>query len=208
MQIVAISDTHGSHRELKLPKGDMLIHAGDMCVGRHFETKTVSDFNNWMGEQDFEYKICIAGNHDYPFEEQGREAQALMTKCIYLEDDFVIFGGLKIYGSPWQPRFNDWAFNLNRGAEIKRKWDLITDDVDVLITHGPPYMTLDMSKGGDYCGCQDLLDAIARVKPKLHIFGHIHEGYGIVEGPTTFINASSLDADYELTNDPIVVDVS
>jgi len=90
----------------------------------------------------------------------------------------VIIEGVKFYGSPWQPRFFDWAFNLDRGEEIKKKWDLIPMDTDVLITHGPPYGILDLTHEGEKVGCEELMKAVLRVQPKIHIFGHIHEAYG------------------------------
>jgi hypothetical protein len=87
---------------------------------------------------------------------------------------------LSVYGAPWQPEFYDWAYNLPRGgSELKEKWGMIPDNTDVLITHGPPHGLLDAAMDGFLCGCEELLEAVTtRVKPRLHIFGHIHEGYG------------------------------
>ncbi len=100
--------------------------------------------------------------------------------------------GVRFYGSPWQPWFYDWAFNLERGPEIRAKWDLIPEGIDVLITHGPPYGIGDLIARSDNAGCQDLLEVVEKIKPKVHVFGHIHEDYGITSnGVTTYINASS-----------------
>ncbi|MCD4691221.1 hypothetical protein K8S17_07150 [bacterium] len=117
-------------------------------------------------------------------------------------------GGVTFYGSPWQPSFMDWAFNLERGPELRAKWDLIPDGVDVLITHGPPADHGDMTVRGPAVGCVDLLDAVRRTRPRLHIFGHIHEGAGVTESDgITFANASSVTARYEPVNPAVVVDL-
>ena len=120
----------------------------------------------------------------------------------------MIIDGVKFYGSPWQPWFYDWAFNLERGPEIRAKWDLIPEDTDVLITHGPPYGIGDLTFQKDHAGCQDLLKAVERLKPRTHIFGHIHERYGInsIDG-TTFINASSFNHNYHRFNEPVIFDL-
>ena len=90
-------------------------------------------------------------------------------------------GALRIFGSPWQPWFHDWAFNLQRGPALAEKWALIPDGVDVLVTHGPPAEILDRTVHGEEVGCRDLRDALERVRPRLHLFGHIHEAHGRLE---------------------------
>lgn len=205
MKLVAISDTHNKHCELKVPSGDILIHAGDFS--RKGSLEDLADFNQWLGELPHKYKILIAGNHDFCFQNHAKEARSLLTNAIYLEDSCEIIEGIKIYGSPWQPWFFNWAFNLKRGQEIAAKWALIPEDTKVVITHGPPYGILDKTKTGVIVGCEELLKKIEFIQPKYHIFGHIHEGYGVqIQGKTTFINASSCDASYRLINPPIVVD--
>ena len=197
MKIVCLSDTHMEHEQLAVPDGDVLIHAGDSTYrGAVPELVRV---NAWLGTLPHRHKIIIAGNHDWLFETDPSLAESLMTNAIYLRDSATSIAGVKFYGAPWQPWFMDWAFNLQRGAEIKRKWDLIPTDTDVLITHGPPQGILDIVP--DYrtgldinVGCEELAPAIARVKPKLHIFGHIHEGYGQLERDgVTYINAANCD---------------
>jgi predicted phosphodiesterase len=132
----------------------------------------------------------------------------------YLQDSEVTIDGLRIWGSPWQPEFYDWAFNLPRGDALKEKWDLIPAGIDILVTHGPPRGKLDMtySYAGfprDEVGCWDLARAVARIKPKVHVFGHIHVGYGVVEeNGTTFVNPSSCDDNYDATQDPIVLEIN
>ncbi len=137
MRLVCISDTHSQHDDIDLiPDGDVLIHAGD-CLGRGsiFE---LEDFDYWLGELPHPTKILIAGNHDWCFQTRPNEARKLVTNAIYLEDSGVTIGGLKFWGSPITPTFRNWAFNRDRGPDIAKHWDLIPDDTDVLVTHGPP----------------------------------------------------------------------
>lgn len=206
MKIICISDTHSLHRHLTIPEGDVLIHAGDLS-GRG-ELGVVEDFNNWIGALPHKHKIVIAGNHDFCFEREAEKAEKLLTNCTYLRDSELVIDGIKFYGSPWQPEFFNWAFNLKRGAEIREKWDLIPEDTDILITHGPPYGYRDQTMSGQKVGCQDLLERIEEIQPKYHIFGHIHEAYGIERNEqTTFINASSCDLSYRPVNQSVIIEL-
>jgi Icc-related predicted phosphoesterase len=211
MRIVCISDTHSHHDEIVVPDGDMLIHSGDATWRGGIEE--IADFNRWLGTLDHRHKIFVAGNHDWLFETSPGAAEGLLTNATYLRDSSVSIDGLKIYGSPWQPAFMDWAFNLRRGDEIKRKWDLIPNDVDILITHGPPFGILDavpnrLTDVAECLGCEELIKATTRIKPRLHVFGHIHEGYGMIQlGDTKFVNASICDVAYRPSNAPVVIDL-
>ncbi|MHA1167382.1 MAG: metallophosphatase domain-containing protein [Candidatus Hodarchaeales archaeon] len=203
MKLIAIADTHGLHRSLEIPDGDVLIHAGDLT--RHGTLDDVREFNDFLGTLPHSHKIVITGNHDFCFEKDREACEELLTNCIYLQDQEVIIDGIKFYGSPWQPWFYDWAFNLQRGPEIRAKWELIPKDTDVLITHGPPYGIGDVTFQKEHAGCEDLLEIVERTKPAVHIFGHIHEGYGITSnGTTTFINASSYNHNYQAINQPVI----
>jgi Icc-related predicted phosphoesterase len=215
VKIVAISDTHGKHQNLVLPEGDILIHAGDVSsMGKESEIK---DFFNWFSKTDFTYKILIAGNHDFYFEKISHNTKALEelipANVIYLNDSGVEIENLKgttfrIWGSPIQPWFYNWAFNRYRGEDIKRHWDKIPQNIDILITHGPAYGILDKTTRNENVGCEDLLEKIKEVKPKFHICGHIHEAYGgIKQSDTEFINASVLDENYNLRNQPVVFEI-
>jgi hypothetical protein len=115
---------------------------------------------------------------------------------------------IKIWGSPWQPEFHNWAFNLPRGEKLKEKWDMIPTDVDILVTHGPAFGKLDFVPYDRVnVGCEDLLSRIQEIKPKIHLCGHIHEGFGYVfDGNTHYINAAVLNGRYEFRNKPITVD--
>lgn len=199
MKFTVISDTHNKHSSLSLGSGDVLLHCGDFS-GRG-TSQQIIQFNEWINRQDFKYKIVIAGNHDFMFENDPQTAQSLLTDVIYLQDSYVEIDGIKIYGSPWQPWFYDWAFNLQRGKELADKWALIPEDTDILLTHGPPWGIGDMTSRGERAGCEDLLERVQKIEPKYHCFGHIHEDSGQWEiGKTTFINASICDLAYNPTN--------
>lgn len=207
MKIVCISDTHTKHKEVILPKGDLLIHAGDVSwVGSEPQ---LIDFFKWFDNQDFKHKIFIAGNHDLMFERNPTQAQSLIPKSIiYLEESSVTIEGIKIYGTPITPYFFNWAFNRYPGQDIEQHTRKIPNDTDILISHGPPYGILDANAKGEHCGCPSLLSKVQEVKPKLLICGHIHEGYGRQKnGKSLFINASLLDHRYDYKNPPVVVEL-
>lgn len=209
-RIVLLSDTHNSNEQISVPDGDILIHAGDATNRGTFDE--IYPFDYWFSSLPHKHKIFVAGNHDWLFETYPEQARNQITEAIYLQDSFVEIEGLKIYGSPWQPRFFDWAFNLNRGAELAEKWKLIPNDIDVLITHGPPFGILDETPRGDLAGCEELRKRVEEIaqfgRLKLHVFGHIHFGYGATEKfGVRFVNASNCDEDYLPTNLPIVIDL-
>jgi Icc-related predicted phosphoesterase len=200
MRIVCISDTHGVIPPMEIPDGDVLIHAGDITnIGKLWD---VTAFNDWIGALPHKHKVVIAGNHDWCFERDD-QARKLLTNCTYLQDEQTVIDGLVFYGSPWQPRFLKWAFNLD--DDIKDKWAMIPDNTDILITHGPPHGTLDKTADdGLYVGCKHMKARITDLDLKLHVFGHIHEGYG---RRGNAVNASMMTLRYAPVNKPIVVDV-
>jgi len=214
MRIVCLSDTHNCNEQIAVPDGDLLIHAGDATsTGTEDQIRR---FNAWFSGLPHRRKVFIAGNHDWLFEKNNERARALLDRSItYLQDSSVEIDGLKIYGSPWQPRFFDWAFNLNRGPEMAEKWKLIPDDTDILVTHGPPNGILDSVPrvwGDELTGCEELRSKVDRLavigRLKLHVFGHIHCGYGTtVENGVRFVNASTCDEGYDPIQPPIVVDL-
>lgn len=208
MRFLALSDTHGEHRLLKnLPDADVIIHAGD--VSKDGSERSVMDFLTWFSHLNYSYKIFIAGNHDFFFERQDESyiRKILPKNIIYLNDGEITIKGVKIWGSPVTPRFFNWAFNRDRGKEINRHWDLIPPDTDIVITHGPPKGCLD-NIGDESVGCLDLLERVMEIKPKVHVFGHIHEGYGTSEiNDVRYINASVLDDHYAVRNRPVLFNV-
>lgn len=207
MRIVCLSDTHNCNEEIDVPGGDILIHSGDATIRGTIDEIVL--FNEWFAKLPHKHKIFVAGNHDWLFETNPKLAQSLLdTNINYLQDSFVEIEDLKIYGAPWQPWFFDWAFNLRRGEPLAEKWKLIPNDTDILITHGPPNGILDQTPAGDFAGCEELRSRVEEIKPKLHIFGHIHCGYGRAEKfSVKFVNASNCDEAYEPSNHPIVIDL-
>jgi Icc-related predicted phosphoesterase len=213
MRITFISDSHNQHKKLRgdLPGGDLLLHGGDISsMGYQHE---IREFCSWYNKQSlYDNKVFISGNHDFGFQnfpEKAREIIGEYDNIIYLQDESVNIDGVKIWGTPWQPWFYDWAFNLPRGGEeLKAKWDMIPEDTDILITHGPPFGINDVVIGRyDNLGCELLTERLKIVKPKIHIFGHIHSGRNIFEqNGTLFINASVLDEQYRYNYKPITID--
>jgi predicted phosphodiesterase len=226
MIITVISDTHTKHNYLNgdLPGGDLLIHAGDF-MNSGYRPTDITDFCKWFEVQDYDHLVFIAGNHDRMFENLPESAMEIVDsyKLIdYLQDDWIIVGDgdphdpnvktAKIYGSPWQPEFYNWAFNLPKGGkELQEKWAAIPTDTDILITHGPAQGHLDAS-GTPYnepdLGCGLLRHHFDTVfRPKIHICGHIHGGYGYkFDGQTHFFNASVLNEQYDYVNKPMTFD--
>ena len=216
-KITFISDTHTKHDKVNsfLPGGDILIHAGDL-TGRGYLNE-IDDFLKWFDKIDnYDTKIFIAGNHDFGFEDNPNQIKSLLTEyktVDYLQDDLLLVGKgdyedmVKVWGTPWQPEFHNWAFNLPRGEKLKEKWDMIPTNTDILITHGPPHGKLDYVPYSNMnVGCEELIKRVNEIKPKINVFGHIHEGYGYVfDGNTHFINAAVLNGRYEFQNKPINV---
>lgn len=217
MKIVVTSDCHGMLSSAELPDGNVLILAGDVLPNRfanpdrdaESQTNDLRDLDDFCGRLNYEHILLIAGNHDWIFE-RNRAASRDLKNITYLEDSGITIGGVKFYGSPYQPEFFSWAFNLRRsGPELERVWSLIPEDTNVLITHGPPYGILDRPFGrGEHAGCELLLKRVEEVSPRLHLFGHIHGSYGQTRvGQTLFVNASLCDERYEPVNAPVVIDL-
>ncbi len=179
MRFIVISDTHNQMSDsYKIPDGDVLIHCGDATSMGTIQE--ISRFNHWLGKLPHKHKIFVPGNHDWLFEKNPTLAREILSHATVLIDAGIEIDGLKIYGSPHQPEYYQWAFNLPRdGHELRHKWDLIPHGLDVLITHSPPYGILDTPLDYGPQGCRLLLEAIKRVKPQIHVFGHIHDGYGM-----------------------------
>lgn len=213
MRVVSMSDIHiglnfTGFKGLSIPDGDVLVIAGDICITQSL--LEIGLLDKYLATLPHHHKLIIAGNHDFPIARLGKiNAKAFFKNAIYLEDEGIEIDGLKFWGSPWQPEFFNWAFNLPRGGALAEKWHLIPDDTHVLITHGPPMGILDQTSTGESVGCQDLRKAVSRIKPLLHIFGHIHESYGVArEEGITFVNAAMCNEGYHAINPPIFVDIS
>jgi Icc-related predicted phosphoesterase len=204
MRIVCISDTHERHEQIDVPEGDALICAGDVTANGN--AAALQRFARWMQRQPHAHKILVAGNHDFCFERDG--ASLLPPEIRYLQDSGTTIGGVRVWGSPWQPRFYDWAFNLDRGPQLAAKWALIPDDTDILVTHGPPMGTLDLTPRGDRAGCEALAARLEHLRVRLHVFGHIHQGYGVIERDGRIsVNASICDEVYRPANAAVVIEL-
>jgi Icc-related predicted phosphoesterase len=206
MKIVAISDTHSKHGKVAIPECDFLIHAGDATW--RGTLPEMEDFAQWFEAQPARHKVFIPGNHELVFKENlPHSLEWVRRHCPSLHiliDQSVEIEGLKLYGSPWQPEFCNWAWNLPRGQALAEKWALIPEDVDILITHGPPYGILDATHVP--LGCEALRERLAHIRPKAHIFGHIHESYGDKRvGNTHYYNVSICDGDYRPINAVTVI---
>ncbi len=208
MIIDAISDLHGY--QPKLQGGDLLIIAGD-CTARD-TYKQMVDFLQWANSQPYDQVILVAGNHDGVLEisQAKRRINEDFRRIIYLQDQLYWYSGYAIWGSPWTPNYCDWHFMLPRGEELKNKWDMIPTYVDILVTHGPPAGVLDevQESCGRYGhqGCYELKDRLQHIRPKLHVFGHIHEGYGQLQTEhSLFVNAAIMNRQYKPVNKPVRV---
>lgn len=194
LTIVAMADTHLYHRDLVVPDGDVLVHAGDLTRGGTVEElEEAAEFLRGLPHPN---KLVIAGNHELCMESTPARARRCLEGLTYLEDEGVTIEGLRFWGSPWQPWFLDWAFNLKRGAALAEKWALVPDDTDVLITHGPPRGFGDRVRDHRREGCDDLLARIQTLQPLLHVFGHIHEDHGAWRvGRTLVANVTTSECD-------------
>jgi len=225
-RITLISDTHGKHNQLTgdLPGGDILIHAGDAMTSGYYQEEFTS-FAKWYDQLDhYEHKIFIAGNHCRLFENEPETMRGLLTgykNIDYLEDETCTLyydgyngdepeNNIRIYGSPWQPAFFDWAFNLPRnGPGLASKWEAIPDNTDILITHGPAWGYNDTTQydRNRHLGCELLRERIDVIRPKIHVVGHIHSGHGhYFDGHTHHFNASVLNERYNYANLPFTFD--
>lgn len=223
MRIVAVADTHLFHGELDVPDGDVFVHAGDLCRGG--DLAELREAAAWIADLPHRHKIVVAGNHDWSLAPCAPDApprcrsclardescagdpaaaRALLSGITYLEDAGATIDGVRFWGSPWQPAFHDWAFNLPRGEALAAVWRRIPPGTDVLVTHGPPAGIGDRSPVGGRAGCADLRARVAELAPRLHLFGHIHQDGGAWQhGATVFANVTT----WECERAPTVIDL-
>lgn len=207
LDIVAVSDLHGTLPEI--PPCDLLLIAGDICpVANHDPDYQAvwldNEFRFWLGSQPARQSAFIAGNHDFVFQDKPHRVPRDLSG-VYLQDTALAHRGLKIWGTPWQPWFHDWAFNLHE-PQLEEKWRLIPTDTDILMVHGPPHGFGDWvpdRRGARRTGSPSLLARIEEIEPRLVVFGHIHEGRGQWQlGPTTLANVTLLNERYEAVHRP------
>ena len=204
-KLVIIADTHTFHDKAVLPKGDILIHAGDLEIRNNLELQIIIE---WFESLDFKHIIWVGGNHDFYLEQLFNSSiEPIMPENVhYLMNTEITIEGIKFWGSPFSTVFGRWAF-MNHLPELKEIWNTIPSDTDIVITHSPPFGILDQCINGVSVGCPALRDKLKSIKPKYHICGHIHEAHGIYQDEyTTYINASVLNEYYKMVNDPVVIE--
>jgi Icc-related predicted phosphoesterase len=202
MKISLISDTHNAHEKLGTLSGEVLIHCGDMLNLFSPDADELENIDDWFGRQDFDLILCTGGNHDLGLQRRAKTVTNPFKNAVYLEDRSYVHEGIIFYGAPWTPELRGQAF-FKDDAELGEKWSTIPADTDVLITHTPPAGVLDVSSRGLKLGCEHLAYALQRVSPRLHCFGHVHASSGVreVDG-TQFVNASSVNSQFELVRSP------
>lgn len=194
MRVVCLSDTHDMFGDLYVPDGDVLLHGGDLS--RRGTVEEVAASAAWLRSLPHRHKVVIAGNHDFCLETE--DPRRLLAGLTYLQDEAILLDGLRIYGSPWTPAHNVWAFQHARGRAMRREWAKIPPDTQLLLTHGPPATILDQTVFGEHVGCAELLARVQEVTPLLHVFGHVHEGHGTFQsGATQFANVCNCALGYK-----------
>jgi len=206
MKIVCISDTHRYHAQVDKVHADVVVHAGDVCG--HGSVNELKSFIEWYKDYPCTHKIFVAGNHDRCLETQlNLEDDIRAAGIIYLKDSSVVIDGIEFYGTPYQPFFCNWAFNVRDVFQLREIYRQIPESTDFLITHCPPYGVMDVCRDGSV-GSSELQIELRRVSPKYHLFGHIHEAHGRIDiDGTTYINACQCDEHYDITNQPITVEI-
>jgi Icc-related predicted phosphoesterase len=212
MRICMISDLHGNLPEIE--PCDLLLIGGDISpVASHdlvFQRSWLeSNFAAWCDSLDVENIVAIAGNHDFIFEEDKmyyKRLELVIPSLIYLEDSKYEIGELSIWGSPWSRQFGSWAFMTNE-LQLERIYNSIPE-VDIILSHNPPYGCGDRVVSGEYVGSSDLRSKIKAIKPKLVVCGHIHEGFGHYKiGECLVKNASLMNEFYEFVNKPMYLEL-
>ena len=192
MKIWHFSDTHSYHGLLEVPKDiDIVIFSGDCSNPREpsLNEQEVRNFITWFDKLPIKHKIFVAGNHDTSIEKGYITKDNFGWGITYLENDFIIIEGIKIWGSPYKPSFGiGWVFNKAR-HKLHQLWVEIPDDTDIVVVHGPPQGILDLTYNREgkleSCGCSALTKRMMQVQPKLCLFGHIHNCEDIVNAGYT-----------------------
>lgn len=205
MKLIIISDTHEKHDQLYIPNGDVIIHCGDFT--NRGNNNKIKNFFKWFNNLPHKHKIVIPGNHENCFSVDSIKRYRLdrYKNLHILINSEIIIDGIKFYGSPMcngNPNImSNWNFYVD-DENINKYWNLIPGDTDILITHIPPFGILD----GGY-GCKFLLEKVKHIKPSLHLFGHVHECYGIYDNKhTKFINSSVLNNSHDVVNKAVIID--
>lgn len=197
MKILHLSDTHGCHHRLRgLPEADIVVHSGDFCmVGSEQEAL---DFLNWFCDLPYRHKIFIGGNHDDCL--YGANIDGLDHNVHYLCNSGIEIEGFKFYGVPM---FMDDCVTDRQSCNYAR----IPEDTDILITHSPAYGILDFDDNINY-GSVEILERLAMLNLKAHLFGHIHAQHGILEqSDIIYSNGAIMNSDYTQLNVPNLIEI-
>lgn len=203
MQITIISDTHNEHDLIKLDSGDLLIHCGD--VGTKGIFTEGSNFLWWFVKQPFKYKILVPGNHDKKLKEHPELISLAKNLGIHmLQNEGITLEGISFWGGTFVAKVRDGKYKQSFEERVDAWKNMPSAGVDILITHSPPQFILDANERGEHCGCDILLSKVRDLKPKYHLFGHIHEqGHKEVKTTnTTYINCCNKNHEYKLTYPP------
>jgi len=191
-----ISDTHGFHRDLVVPRGHILLFAGDFSNRGLRNELEVLDFNEWARTLDFKHKILICGNHDLGFESSPNFINPFLSSFTVLDGSGTTVEGIKIWGEPRTPSFGvGWEFQCERDKTYDTLWSKVPDDTDILLTHGPPQGILDRNSYGKNVGDKGLRKRMGELDLLHLVCGHIHEcgGRGAMINGTKVWNAAVLD---------------
>jgi Icc-related predicted phosphoesterase len=207
LQLVLLSDTHEQHREVDVPCGDIVIHSGDFTQFSR-SLNSIIDFNEWLGALPHRHKIVIPGNHEF-FLEADPSRRSLLSNATVLINEATEIEGLRIWGSPVTPLYGG-AFGRSSAEDRRRLYAGIPRGTDVVITHGPPFGILDSGSGSEHHqGDPVLFAAVTRIRPKLHVFGHVHldkRSPRIFDTEDTiFVNAALLGPDGAIDRPPILL---
>lgn len=206
VEITAFSDTHGRHRHIDVPdSGELLIVAGD--ITKHGRGTEVKAFTEWLSQFDYDEILVTGGNHDFCLDrgDDGKAYREMLMEeanARLLLDDTYTYNGLTVFMSPFSATFDQYVF-----VDNDRRWDeVIPDDADIVVTHGPPHGRGDYVEGAGHIGSEPLRNRVDGVEPELHLYGHVHGHFGR-QAPGSY-NVSVLDEDYKPVNGPITVEVS
>jgi Icc-related predicted phosphoesterase len=223
LKITALSDSHGLHDSVVVPKSDLLVHTGDFC--NQGTLQDVIAFAKWFSKQEADCKVCVAGNHDLYCEQSYSTVERIFAEfgINYLENSSIEYKGFNIYGTPYTPVFFDWAYMFPREEMYDKVWSKVPDNTNILLTHGPMKGCLDKvlkkyaNEDDDFhVGCTGMLQRVKELKElELIVCGHIHSGYGVQmlsnlyhdRELLTVINASICNEKYRPLNKPIEVEL-
>ncbi len=205
MRLICLADTHNKHRDIAIPEGDVLIHAGD-CTDGGTRNET-ENFLDWFSRQPHKHKILVPGNHDFYFE-KTENLKKVPENIHLLIDKGIEIEGRFFWGSPVTPGAGNWAYSRERGQDIKKHWNLIPKNTQILITHTPPYGILDEIRRGIKLGCEELPGILKIIQPTHHLFGHIHHSAGSVSlSGIQYCNLSILDERFRIIHPTKIIDL-